>query len=205
MLCFFVVLAVFTLSTSFALNPPTGATKTWKSISLAAIPTMMKALEKDVSGAIDKFDAGGTKREKFSALRNDFGTSLKSFVGNSKEITHTSNGKELLWAQLAIYGMFISGTPGLLTFATKVGSIGAFGGGLFATAKAMLQLKEQNSFLLSPTRHHQLRTDGMYKHVRHPMYGGIIATCLGSAILSNSPEQLLLTGALTFVLVHCFS
>lgn len=178
------------------------AGKSWKTLSIAAIPTMMKALEKDVSGAIDKFDESGIKRQRFSAFRNDVGTALKSFVGNSKEIAHTSNGKELLWAQLAIYGMFVSGTPTLLTFITKVGSIGAFGGGLYAAGKAMLQLKEQNSFLLSPTRHHQLRTDGMYKHVRHPMYGGIIAACLGSAILSNSPDQLLLTAALTIVLVR---
>ena len=203
-----IVLVMITLGSSFGLHG--GPLKAWKGFSLAALPTALRALERDglvsdlhleVSNAFKKIDFGEERREKFSSLRKDAKLVLKSFVKNAKDSTNRSFGKELLWSQVAIYSLFATGAPAILNVLTKLGAVGAFGGGLYVTAQSMLDLKEQNSFFLAPAHNHHLKTSGMYKYVRHPMYAGIIATCLGSAVLSESPEKLLLTAALAFVLV----
>jgi protein-S-isoprenylcysteine O-methyltransferase Ste14 len=54
---------------------------------------------------------------------------------------------------------------------------------------------------VAPTRH--LVVSGLYRHVRNPMYVGLMAAILGQALLFGS-VRLLAYAAIVFVLVHGF-
>lgn len=44
-----------------------------------------------------------------------------------------------------------------------------------------------------------LKTGGIYRQMRHPMYTGLLMIMLGLSILTNSADRLLLTGLLTYL------
>ncbi len=51
---------------------------------------------------------------------------------------------------------------------------------------AILQLKREFTVNVSITEGHQIKTDGIYKKVRHPAYTGLLLTCTGLALAMNS-------------------
>lgn len=46
----------------------------------------------------------------------------------------------------------------------------------------------------------ELTTDGLYSQVRHPIYAGLLASCAGLAIFTDSADRLLLTAVLLYSL-----
>ena len=47
-----------------------------------------------------------------------------------------------------------------------------------------------------------LKADGIYQYVRHPMYAGLLATCAGFSVITDSVTLLLLSGLLFIVLEY---
>ena len=160
-----------------------------------------KDLQNGISKTIDGVKASSGKIGSFKSFRDDLASALKSLIRNSRDSANKTPGKDLVYFQVLIYGILMPGVPLPLCLLVKMSSVAAFGGGLLVAGKSLLQLREQNSLFLAPSQNHQLKTDGMYQYVRHPMYGGILATCLGHAVLCNSVDRLLLTAALALVLV----
>ncbi len=71
-----------------------------------------------------------------------------------------------------------------------------FGLSLFITGLvirwlSILQLKKEFTVDVSITKNHKLKTDGMYKNVRHPSYSGLLLTVFGLSIAMNSIISLL--------------
>jgi protein-S-isoprenylcysteine O-methyltransferase Ste14 len=73
--------------------------------------------------------------------------------------------------------------------------------GLIVVILALLQLKESLSPFPTPVQVGQLRTNGLYSLVRHPIYTGIILTCFGFGVYSESLWRILI-GLALWVLFH---
>lgn len=71
--------------------------------------------------------------------------------------------------------------------------------GIFLVGFAVLQLRNSLSAFPTPTDHSKLITNGLFKYVRHPIYTGIMLSCLGFGLFSQSIWRLLVT-ALLYIL-----
>jgi protein-S-isoprenylcysteine O-methyltransferase Ste14 len=68
---------------------------------------------------------------------------------------------------------------------------------------AVLSVKDLGSSLSpwpKPASTAELKTDGLYAYMRHPMYAGALAACAGLSIVTGSATRLLLTALLLYVL-----
>lgn len=90
--------------------------------------------------------------------------------------------------------------PGFGSLKIFVGPSCFFGG----LAIAALALTDLGSDSLSPfpatTKTSTLKTTGIYKEMRHPMYSGLLLVLFGLTILTNSADRLILTMALAYLL-----
>ncbi|WP_224484384.1 methyltransferase family protein [Robertkochia aurantiaca] len=68
--------------------------------------------------------------------------------------------------------------------------------GLIMVILALLRLNTNLSPFPSPGRNSELITNGIFKWVRHPIYGGIILVATGYAIFDTSFYKLLIAGVL---------
>lgn len=64
----------------------------------------------------------------------------------------------------------------------------------------MLKLGDSISPFPKPTDDNVLTTSGVYGLARHPMYGGLILTCVGLSVLSGSFPRLFFTAILAATL-----
>lgn len=62
--------------------------------------------------------------------------------------------------------------------------------GLVVLALALVNLGTSLTALPTPTPHSTLKTTGLYRFVRHPIYTGVLALVLGSAVVSANPWSL---------------
>mmetsp|Transcript_25532 Transcript_25532/g.100838 ORF Transcript_25532/g.100838 Transcript_25532/m.100838 type:complete len:136 (-) Transcript_25532:271-678(-) len=56
----------------------------------------------------------------------------------------------------------------------------------------------QLSIWPKPTPESELKTDGIYAQVRHPIYSGVLVSTLGYAVATGSPARIALAGALAY-------
>lgn len=64
----------------------------------------------------------------------------------------------------------------------------------------LLSLGRSLTPLPTPVEHGELRTGGLYRFVRHPIYTGLMALTVGSALPSGNPAIALTTAALIVLL-----
>ena len=69
--------------------------------------------------------------------------------------------------------------------------------GIAVLVVGVLNLGRSLTPLPSPVPHGELRTGGLYRLVRHPIYTGIIALTVGAAVRSENLAVVLATAALT--------
>ncbi len=68
---------------------------------------------------------------------------------------------------------------------------------------SIIQLKKEFTVDVSLAKNHQLKMDGMYKHLRHPSYSGLLLTCFGLSLAMNSLISLVvITLPITLVLMY---
>jgi protein-S-isoprenylcysteine O-methyltransferase Ste14 len=75
----------------------------------------------------------------------------------------------------------------------------ALAGGTIVAVFAVTGLGSALTAVPAPLPGHRLRTDGVYAHVRHPIYSALLLLALGTTLLS-SPVGLLVTAALAVLL-----
>jgi protein-S-isoprenylcysteine O-methyltransferase Ste14 len=51
---------------------------------------------------------------------------------------------------------------------------------------SIIQLAKEFTVNVAILSNHKLKTDGMYKHIRHPSYSGLLLICFGISIALNS-------------------
>jgi protein-S-isoprenylcysteine O-methyltransferase Ste14 len=84
--------------------------------------------------------------------------------------------------------------PGVKLAASSVGAIGA---GVLVASGSSLGRGLTVSPL--PNAHAELRTTGLYRHVRHPMYAAVLAMSWARAVASGDRRQVALAAALTLL------
>lgn len=104
----------------------------------------------------------------------------------------------LLLLCVASGGIPIPFLNSVLTFLGGPGLMLA-GGALIFKAVQDLGSKNLTPFL-TPTTYGSLKTDGVYKTIRHPIYSGLIALCGGFSVLTEDSNRLVLTAVLYFLL-----
>lgn len=109
---------------------------------------------------------------------------------------------ELYGALQIVLALMLLRSPGLLDglFGFVVGPATLIAGAL-VSGKAVVDLGiKQLSIWPAPVPGAELRTDGLYGKVRHPLYAGLLLAALGFAAGTGSPERLALTALFAYFL-----
>jgi len=119
--------------------------------------------------------------------------SQKKIVKNRKD----KNSLTLFWITIPVsitIGFFAAKyqTWNILNIQIAWLGLSLFVAGLVIRWISILQLKKEFTVDVSITKNHKLKTDGIYKHVRHPSYLGLLLTVLGLPIAMNSIISLLI-------------
>jgi protein-S-isoprenylcysteine O-methyltransferase Ste14 len=88
---------------------------------------------------------------------------------------------------------------GEATLVTTGAAIALFVLGQGMAIAAALQMRQYISAHPAPAPGARLLQDGIYRHVRHPMYGGVILMALAIAVFDLNPLALVLTAVLVAV------
>ena len=106
-------------------------------------------------------------------------------------------GQFLLLALIVLLpnGDFWSAASWLVGVATVLCFIG-----VTTVVAAALHLGRGLTAMPLPNQHNELRTTGVYRWVRHPIYSGLIAFSVGRTILSGNVVTVVLCGALIVLL-----
>jgi protein-S-isoprenylcysteine O-methyltransferase Ste14 len=186
------LLNVFSLS-----KAPSGTVSTSRSISSAIAATTSTSSTK-MEGKVEKgisvlFDISALSKCIIGVTNN----ALKGEVG--------SRGEEYFVAQVTIFVLILFGNIPILgdTLLTITGPVlllmgVAMIGSSIVTLGTSKVLSPWVVPLDNPDTH--LVQSGLYRHVRHPMYSGLILLCLGIGIVTDSASRLLLTAILIYIL-----
>jgi protein-S-isoprenylcysteine O-methyltransferase Ste14 len=124
--------------------------------------------------------------------------SLIDELKDTKELGKRGESWFVLQAILMILVVFP--LKGIQDITTTVGFC-SFLAGLAVVASGGISLGDNLTPLPKPREgSHSLVTDGMFKYMRHPMYGGLIIASAGLGIATNSAARILLAGLLFLVL-----
>ncbi len=79
--------------------------------------------------------------------------------------------------------------------------IGIFLIGIVLRWISIIQLKKGFTVDIAIGKHHTLKTDGLYKKIRHPSYAGLLLICIGLAISMNSIKSLIVINVPIFLAI----
>lgn len=108
------------------------------------------------------------------------------------------------WVALQVVAFAAAGLAGLLgpswdgparAFSSVVGVV-AIGGGMAMAAAAVRALGAALTPLPKPRADATLVQGGIYRHVRHPIYGGVVLAAAGWGLLTASLVGLIVAGAI---------
>ncbi len=110
-----------------------------------------------------------------------------------KSVKMRNDKKSLAFLWIAIplsltVGFFTANRQQWNTINSSIAWLGlaVFMAGIIVRWLSILQLKKAFTVDVVITDDHQLKTDGMYKSIRHPSYLGLLMVCAGLAIAMNS-------------------
>ncbi len=73
-----------------------------------------------------------------------------------------------------------------LNYFIAISGLSIFMIGVIIRWVAIIQLNKEFTVNVTITKNHNLKTDGMYKNIRHPSYLGLLLICSGLSISMNS-------------------
>ena len=173
-----------------------------------ASPSTTTAVRTSVRLSMLDNNNGGDANTVLSLLEKARSTDLLVSLANkaseidaAQVLTNLRSGGELgtrgelyVAGQFALVGAILFGidTP-IVSFVGPILLIG----GLVAIALSLLDLGTDSlTPFLTPTEAGSLKTKGIYKYVRHPLYAGLVASMAGISLVSNSADRLIITVAL---------
>ena len=129
---------------------------------------------------------------------------LVNITRNAKpqDLLKSFDGKTILWFRIlypaGIIASFICMYQGWgqwfeeLNFSIFISGITLFISGLVLRWVAILSLKRSFTVKISILENHQLKTDGVYRWMRHPSYTGLLLYYLGLGLVMNNVISILL-------------
>lgn len=194
--------------------PPPSATSATSTSSSSSEPAESSSAA--LTLLLDSFLAFLMDAERRKAIIRDTMPGFRSAFQASLENANTGDfgtrGEELLIpAFVLMIVIFVSFMPRLVFLINLllplIGSI-LIATGIMMTLNAIWELKENCSLFLQPPKQiKRITTSGVYGVVRHPMYGGIILTAFGIAMVQGHIYKVFCTLALAAILVSikcCF-
>jgi len=100
---------------------------------------------------------------------------------------------------LALIAMTVVLLGGEATAPTTIAAILLFIAGQGMAIAAALQMRQYISALPAPAPGATLLQSGIYRHVRHPMYGGVMLMAAAIAVFDVNPMALILTAVLAAI------
>ncbi|NOZ85601.1 MAG: isoprenylcysteine carboxylmethyltransferase family protein [Deltaproteobacteria bacterium] len=79
----------------------------------------------------------------------------------------------------------------ILNYSIAIFGLSIFMIGIIIRWISIIQLNKEFTVNVTITTNHNLKTDGMYKNLRHPSYLGLLLICLGLSISMNSMISLI--------------
>ena len=166
------------------------------------------AIRRSVAGSGDD-DGGGplaeaAETEAAVASPSSLAEKLSGFdagqvLENLRSGTLGARGELYVAGQFGLIAAVLAGWPPI---ASTIGGTVLLVGGLATVAVSVLDLGTDSlTPFLPPTRNGSLKTTGIYAHVRHPLYAGLVATMAGISLATDSVDRLAGTAAL-FALVN---
>lgn len=152
---------------------------------------------------VSKLKDRNFRQQAAHRFRSSLLTILRSVFRNVQEGEWGQRGEEWFAGQAALVAFIVFGVhPVLHTLLLLAGGVSLLIGGYFV-ASSLGTLGENTTPFVAPVKNSKLRDYGVYRLVRHPMYGGLILLCAGLAVVTQSLDKAVLTMALTWLLVGC--
>jgi len=157
-----------------------------------------------VSSAQTKYDEISTKVQDLDAeeIIADVKSNGIGLVDNLLAGDWLNRG-ELYGAVQLVFVLLLLRSPGILDgiIGFLVGPATLLAGGVLS-GKAMWDLgRKQLSIWPAPVPDGELKTEGIYGEIRHPIYAGLILASLGFAVSTGSPERFALTAGMAAFLM----
>ena len=103
----------------------------------------------------------------------------------------------ILLPAVALAGFFDPFAPQMPSGPALIAGLVLMGAGALVLGRGLLELGRNLTPVPHPRDDAELVVSGIYAHVRHPIYGGLILTAFGWGFVSASPLALLLSLVLT--------
>jgi protein-S-isoprenylcysteine O-methyltransferase Ste14 len=167
-----------------------------KGASSAAAGFDLAAVTSKLQSTFEGFDLANVDLSGFRNL--DFNQIKDNVMGDGK---FGERGEAYFAAQAALMlCVVLGGVPLVGDFLMLLLGPGLLLAGLGVSVVSVKDLGSSLSPWPKPAESAELKTDGLYAYVRHPMYAGVLAACAGLGIVTGSATRLLLTAVLLYVL-----
>jgi protein-S-isoprenylcysteine O-methyltransferase Ste14 len=167
-----------------------------KGSSSAAAGFDLDAVSSKLQSTFEGFDLANVDLSGFTNL--DLNQIKDNVMGGGQ---FGERGEAYFAAQAALMlCVVLGGIPLVGDFLMLLLGPGLLLAGLGVAAVSVKDLGSSLSPWPKPAESAELKTDGLYAYVRHPMYAGALAACAGLSIVTGSATRLLLTAVLLYVL-----
>ena len=152
-----------------------------------------------------KLQVDDSRKQFLSDLVGGVQTVLTSLVANTGGEFGT-RGESYIGVILVLSSCIIVGLHNILEMLIRVlirisGSL-YVAVGIAMMVAGLFELKSNASLFYLPVERNKLVTSGIFRFVRHPVYGGLVLLCMGLSINSQRWEKVVLSVVLGIVLVR---
>jgi protein-S-isoprenylcysteine O-methyltransferase Ste14 len=166
--------------------------------SAAAAAFDLSAVTSKLQSTFEGFDLANVDLSGFQNLDLDLNQIKDNVMGGGQ---FGERGEAYFAAQAALMlCVVLGGIPLVGDFLMLLLGPGLLLAGVGVAAVSVKDLGSSLSPWPKPAESAELKTDGLYASVRHPMYAGALAACAGLSIVTGSATRLLLTAVLLYVL-----
>lgn len=142
------------------------------------------------------------RKEMLTVFKQEANVIVNGLARNTQEGEFGKRGEDLIATSFILLLCTFVGVHPFISFIIQLLGCTGFASGSIAIVLSIIALREQVSPFLTPVRNQTLVTSGIYRFVRHPMYGGLLLLCTGWAAALRSAEKVVFAIALGFVLVR---
>jgi protein-S-isoprenylcysteine O-methyltransferase Ste14 len=124
----------------------------------------------------------------------------QSLLKNSNNNDINKSGEGWLISQLLLITIIVLGVHPLVRFFIRLSGWSFLLVGWYLMLGGIWNLGENITIYSAPTDKNVLITNGVYSKCRHPIYGGLILSCLGISIACNSVDKAIVSCVLALVM-----
>lgn len=145
------------------------------------------------------------RRRMYRNIHTGFSSALRHLLRNIREGELGKRGEEWVVVQGLLVFSILGGVHPIFRSLLFLSGLLSTVSGLYLMAHALSDLGELTTPFAPPVQASVVVENGVYRMVRHPMYGGLLLLCGGLSILSGAVEKLVLTLGLAWLLVSARS